>query len=120
MKKKNNEIPIGGIGVINGYRVVAKEFTLVNDCEDCVFSSKQGYSLPCPMNKCTARKRSDKKHVYFVAVDDSLPTKYLSTVCLRQTGEERLFTAGELRAAMRSLNFDAEQIGNVVDTLSKL
>lgn len=32
----------------------------------------------------------------------------------------RLFTVDNLRSAMKTLNFDAEQIGNVVDTLSKL
>ena len=31
--KKNHEIPIGGIGVVNGYKVMAKEYKLENSCE---------------------------------------------------------------------------------------
>ena len=32
--KKNKEIPIGGIGIINGYRVMAKEYLHINSCDE--------------------------------------------------------------------------------------
>lgn len=64
--EKNKEIPIGGIGVINGLRVMVKEYLLENSCEDCCFSRSSGYHWPCPSNKCFAKTRKDKKHVYFV------------------------------------------------------
>lgn len=66
MKKQNTEIPIGGVGVIDGQRVIAQEYLPVNTCDDCCFSLNAGYNLPCPIKKCDGRRREDKKHVYFV------------------------------------------------------
>lgn len=67
---KKNEIPIGGIGVINGYKVMAKEYLLENTCDDCCFSLNAGYKHDCPINKCSPLKREDKKHVYFVSIEE--------------------------------------------------
>lgn len=67
--RKDNEIPIGGIGVIDGMRVMAKEYLLANSCGDCCFSLNAGYNPPCPIRKCDGRRREDKKHVYFVKAD---------------------------------------------------
>lgn len=67
---KRNEIPIEGIGVINGYKVMAKEYLFENTCDDCCFSLNAGYKSCCPFKKCTARNREDKTHVYFVFVDN--------------------------------------------------
>lgn len=64
--KKNKEIPIGGVGIINGYRVMSKEYLLINTCDDCCFGHRSGYSGDCPVKKCSALYREDKKHVYFV------------------------------------------------------
>lgn len=64
--KKNKEIPIGGIGIINGYRVMAKEYLFKNSCDDCCFGLRSGYHGNCPIKKCSAQYREDKKHVYFV------------------------------------------------------
>lgn len=72
---KNNEIPIGGVGVINGYKVMAKEYLFENTCDDCCFSLRAGYKYACPYNKCSAMKREDKKHVYFVIADNTITTK---------------------------------------------
>lgn len=68
---KKNEIPIGGIGIINGYKVMAKEYLLENSCDDCCFGRSAGYKQVCPINKCSANKRKDGKHVYFVIVEKS-------------------------------------------------
>lgn len=73
--KKSKEIPIGGIGMINGYRVMAMEFQLENNCDDCCFGLSAGYHRECPINKCFSRNREDKKHVYFVLVKDELNGK---------------------------------------------
>lgn len=70
--KKSKEIPIGGIGMINGYCVMAKEYLLENSCDDCCFGLNAGYHGKCPNNKCLARNREDKKYVYFVLVKDEL------------------------------------------------
>lgn len=67
--KKNSDIPIGGIGIISGYRVMAKEYLLENTCDDCCFSKTSGYHWPCPFDKCFARTRQDKTHVYFVIAE---------------------------------------------------
>lgn len=67
--KKRNEIPIGGVGVINGYKVMAKEYRLENSCDDCCFSRNAGYHHACPLKKCIARLKTDKKHVYFVMAE---------------------------------------------------
>ena len=64
--KKNVEIPIGGIGIVEGQRVMVKEYMLENSCDDCCFGMNHGYSLPCPAKKCDGKRRTDKKHVYFV------------------------------------------------------
>ena len=64
--KKNKEIPIGGIGMIDGYRVTAKEYLFENSCDDCCFGLRSGYHGNCPIKKCSASHRDDKKHVYFV------------------------------------------------------
>lgn len=69
MKKRNKEIPIGGIGVVNGYKVMAKEYKLENSCDDCCFGRNAGYHHACPLNKCNDKKRADKKHVYFVLAE---------------------------------------------------
>lgn len=69
MKKKNQEIPIGGIGIINGYKVMAKEYTFENSCDDCCFGHSAGYPHACPLKKCSAKSRTDKKHVYFVIAE---------------------------------------------------
>jgi hypothetical protein len=66
---KNKEIPIGGIGVINGYKVMAKEYLLENTCDDCCFSRNNGYYHPCPIKKCSSKSRTDKKNVYFEMVE---------------------------------------------------
>ncbi|MDE7345362.1 MAG: hypothetical protein K2N48_01315 [Muribaculaceae bacterium] len=68
--KKNNEIPIGGIGVIEGMRVMAKEFSFNNSCDECCFSLHADYHHPCPRKKCDAKTREDKKHVYFVKAEE--------------------------------------------------
>lgn len=67
--KKAKEIAIGEIGVIDGQRVMAKEYLIENSCDDCCFSRNAGYNHPCPMKKCNGASRQDKKHVYFVKVD---------------------------------------------------
>lgn len=64
--KKIKEIPVGGIGIIHGYRVMAKEYLLENSCDDCCFCRNSGYPGDCPIKKCSAPYREDKKHVYFV------------------------------------------------------
>ena len=69
MKKQKKEIPIGGVGVIDGYKVMAHEYLPSNSCDDCCFGFISGYKFPCPMNSCHARKRSDNKHVYFTIVE---------------------------------------------------
>lgn len=66
--KKNNEIPIGEIGIINGVRVMAKEYLSYNTCNDCCFSLNAGYRFGCPVRKCNGMYRNDKTHVYFVEV----------------------------------------------------
>lgn len=71
--KKNTEIPIGGIGIINGYRVMAKEYLYTDSCDECCFSLNSGYRSPsCPFNKCAAHKREDRKHVLFTIVEKEL------------------------------------------------
>lgn len=70
--KKNKEIPIGGIGIINGYRVMAKEYLHTNSCDECCFSLNSGYRFECPHNKCSNLKRTDRKHVYFTIVEKEL------------------------------------------------
>lgn len=66
---KKDEISIGGVGVINGYKVMAKEYLLDNSCDDCCFSLNAGYKQVCPIRKCESKRRTDKKHVYFVIVN---------------------------------------------------
>ena len=58
MKKQYKEIPIGGIGVIAGQRVIAQKYLPENTCDDCCFS----------LNACNGGSREDKTHVYFVKV----------------------------------------------------
>lgn len=67
---KKNEVPIGGVSVINGYKVMAKEYLLENTCDDCCFSLNAGYQHVCPIKKCSAKQRKDGKHVYFVIVEN--------------------------------------------------
>lgn len=67
--KKNVEIPIGGTGVVEGQRVMAKEYLLENSCDDCCFGRYAGYRYQCPFKKCHAKYRKDNKHVYFVRVE---------------------------------------------------
>lgn len=69
--KKSKEIPIGGIGVINGYRVMAKEYLFENTCDDCCFGLRSGYHRICPIKACSANYRKDKKHVYFVIAKEA-------------------------------------------------
>ena len=45
MKKQYKEIPIGGIGVIAGQRVIAQKYLPENTCDDCCFSLNAGYNL---------------------------------------------------------------------------
>lgn len=68
--KPKKEIPIGGIGIINGVKVTVKEYLLSNTCNDCCFSICAGYTMRCPTKKCCADSRSDKKDVYFVEVKE--------------------------------------------------
>lgn len=63
--KKNKEIPIGGVGIINGYRVTAKEYSYRDSCARCCFSVAAGYRHECPIKKCSGEYREDGKHVYF-------------------------------------------------------
>lgn len=69
--KKAKEIPIGGVGIVAGVRVAAMEYHYMGDCGKCCFSSTAGYHLPCPLTKCAARFREDKKHVYFVKIEEN-------------------------------------------------
>lgn len=69
--KKNKEIPIGEVGMINGYRVMAKEYLHENSCDDCCFSRNAGYHHECPIKKCSAKSREDKKDVYFVIAENA-------------------------------------------------
>lgn len=71
MAKKNKEIPVGGIGIINGYKVMAKEYSYKDSCDLCCFSKIAGYRFPCLLKKCSAKYRQDKKHVYFVRVEEN-------------------------------------------------
>lgn len=68
MKGKNDEIPIGGTGMIFGYKVTAKEYLTSTTCDDCCFGLRSGHE-ECPRRKCDARYRQDKKHVYFVLAE---------------------------------------------------
>lgn len=68
--KKSKEIPIGGIGIIEGYKVMAKEYKHTDSCDACCFSKTAGYHQKCPMSKCFPDKRDDKKHVYFVISEE--------------------------------------------------
>lgn len=70
--KKLKEIPIGGIGVIDGCRVMAKEYLPENSCDDCCFSRNAGYCPDCPSNKCEAKRREDKTDVYFIRVESEV------------------------------------------------
>lgn len=67
--KRYKEIPIGGIGLIENIRVEVKKYLFTDWCEKCCFSLTAGYLDPCPIKKCSARFREDKKDVYFVEVD---------------------------------------------------
>lgn len=58
---KNKEIPIGGIGVINGYKVMAKEYLLENTCDDCCFSRNNGYYHPCPIKSAVPNRERTKR-----------------------------------------------------------
>ena len=69
MKKQKKEIPIGGTGLIDGYKVMAHEYLPSNSCDDCCFGFISVYKFPCPMKSCHARNRSDHKHVYFTIVE---------------------------------------------------
>lgn len=71
MAKNNKEIPVGGIGVINGYKVMAKEYSYKNSCDDCCFSMHSEHVRMCPINKCHTKYRKDKTHVYFVRVEEN-------------------------------------------------
>ncbi len=70
--KKKIEIPIGGIGVIEGYKVMAKKYLPENSCDDCCFSRNAGYWLDCPINRCEAKGREDKTDVYFVRIESEV------------------------------------------------
>ena len=69
MKHQKKEIPIGGVGVIDGYKVMAHEYMPSNSCDDCCFSFNSGYKFPCPKMSCHAHSRIDHKHVYFTIVE---------------------------------------------------
>lgn len=69
--KRKKEIPINGVGIIDGYKVMAKKFDYRMDCSDCcVFSGS--YPFPCPNHLCHAKHRTDKTHVYFVEVKEGI------------------------------------------------
>lgn len=74
MKKKKNEIPVGGTGVIDGRRVMAKRYAddrSYEGCDRCCFSLKAGnHSGVCPTRRCAAKCRQDKTDVYFVEVKE--------------------------------------------------
>lgn len=65
---KQKEIPIGGIGIVNGVRVLVREYTYKDSCDNCCFSRAAGYKFPCQANKCFACNRKDRTNVYFVEV----------------------------------------------------
>lgn len=67
--KKNKEIPIGGIGIIDNIRVMAKEYTYKDSCDQCCFSLNADYHFPCPEKKCSKKYRLDKRDVYFVETE---------------------------------------------------
>ena len=69
--KKSKEISIGSIGIIDGYRVTAKEYLFENSCDDCCFSLRSGYHGSCPFKKCSAEYREDKRSVYFVLAKEA-------------------------------------------------
>lgn len=73
LKKKKKEIPVGGTGVIDGRRVMAKRYDddhFYDGCDRCCFGTANGYDDPCPTTKCRGKYRSDKTEVYFVEVKE--------------------------------------------------
>ena len=64
---KKKEIPIGGIGIIDGVRVMVMKSDYKIGCDLCYWQGKDHKS--CPYNKCDGRKRDDKTHVYFVQAE---------------------------------------------------